>query len=304
MVNCSGSSAVTPPGAQMAAVFSPVSSLHLLPGALVLALQTSSSMTRKLVQLSLTQEARESPREDTDWPVWVTCPPLKSSLRPAPDGHLWLSPLIYGSPRSTTHVRLFSSPARFLSQVLSQPLQVSLLPTYFVQLFSLCWSFCPLHPALHSNQPRLRSQSTGSAPLCPSLPIFTLQILPGQFIYHLLQEAFPNTHLELSLHRGLIPPSVPPPSSEVLHLKNTATYLPGFQRSEQSSFPWNGPGLILNVGILLGLYFSLILKRSYRKHKSKKKLKTLLIPLDKGNYYENFVYTVALYLCVELYSCF
>ena len=41
-----------------------------------------------------------------------------------------------------------------------------------------------------------------------------------------------------------------------------------------------------------------------RNIKVKKKLKTLLIPLDKGNYYENFVYTVALYLCVELYSGF
>ena len=111
-----------PWGAWVAAVFPPVSSLCVLPSALVLALQTSSPMTRKLVQLSLTQEAREGPREDTDWPVWVTCPPLKSSLRPAPGRHLWLSPLIYGPPRSTTHVRLFSGPerSRYLSQVLFQ----------------------------------------------------------------------------------------------------------------------------------------------------------------------------------------
>lgn len=143
-------------------------------------MQTSPPMTRKLVQLSLTQEAREGPREDTDWPVWVTCPPLKSSLWPAPGRHLWLSPLVYGPPRSTTRVRLFSSPARYLSQVLSQLLQVGLLPAYFVQLFSLCPSFRPLHLALQSNRPRLLSQSTGSAPLCPCLPIFTLQILPGQ----------------------------------------------------------------------------------------------------------------------------
>lgn len=120
MVKCSGSSAATPQGAQTAAVFSPVSSLHLLPGASVLALQTSSPMTRKLVQLSLTQEAREGPREDTDWPVWVTCPPLKSSLQPAPGRPLWLSPLIYGPPRSTTVsgyflVLLDTSPRSFLS---------------------------------------------------------------------------------------------------------------------------------------------------------------------------------------------
>ena len=85
-----------------------------------LALQTSSPMTRKLVQLSLTQEAREGPREDTDWPVWVTCPPLKSSLQPAPGRPLWLSPLIYGPPRSTTVsgyflVLLDTSPRSFLS---------------------------------------------------------------------------------------------------------------------------------------------------------------------------------------------
>ena len=151
----------------MAAVFSPVSSLYLLPGAMVLALQTSSSMTRKLVQLSLTQEARKSPREDTDWPVWVTCPPLKSSLRPAPDGHLWLSSLIYGPPKSTTHVRLFSSPARFLSQVLSQPLQVSLLPTYFVQLLSL-----PVFLSTAPSSPLKPTQASFPVHwLCSSMPM-------------------------------------------------------------------------------------------------------------------------------------
>ena len=220
----------------MAAVFPPVSSLCVLPSALVLALQTSSPMTRKLVQRSLTQEAREGPREDTDWPVWVTCPPLKSSLRPAPGRHLWLSPLIYGPPRSTTHVRLFSGPerSRYLSQVLLQLLQVGLLPAYSVLLFSLCPSFRPLHPALQSNRPRPLSQSTGSAPLCPCLPILTLQILPARFICHLLQEAFPNTHLELSLHRGLIPPSVSPPAPRGSAPKK---YSHTLQTSEQSSFP-------------------------------------------------------------------
>ena len=167
-------------------------------------------------------------------------------------------------------VRLFSSPARYFSQVLSQLLQVGLLPTYSVLLFSLCPSFRPLHLALQSNRPRLLSQSTGSAPLCPCLPIFTLQILSGQVHMPPPPGSLPQhpfralpSFLLVSLHTHS---AAPPP--EVLHLKNTATHSRHLSRAHSPS----GPGLILNVGNPLCLYFSLVLKKPYEKHKSKKNI--------------------------------
>ena len=132
-------------------------------------------------------------------------------------------------------VRLFSSPARYFSQVLSQLLQVGLLPTYSVLLFSLCPSFRPLHLALQSNRPRLLSQSTGSAPLCPCLPIFTLQILSGQVHMPPPPGSLPQhpfralpSFLLVSLHTH----SAPPPRGSA-----PKKYSHTLQTSEQSSFP-------------------------------------------------------------------
>ena len=66
---------------------------------------------------------------------------------------------------------------------------------------------------------------------------------------------------------------------------------------------WNSL-ILLRGGLEAGEIVAGCRVEGYEKHKSEKKIKNSLIPLDKGNYYENFVYTVALYLCVELYSGF